>query len=137
MHFLTAEQVFALAAAITDPVERTRRDSAECFTEFGLLVRFAAWTGLRAGEVAALRVGNVNPLRSEVQVVESVSEVHGALVCGPTKTYERRTVPVPGALAAELARHVEGRDPAEQVFGRLEAARFATASFTGVISALR
>ena len=48
MHFLTARQVGDLAAAV-DP-----RDA--------LLVRFAAYTGLRAGELVALRVRHLNLL---------------------------------------------------------------------------
>jgi integrase len=111
MHFLTAGQVFDLAAAVTDPEDR-----AGHFPEYGLLVRVAGWTGLRAGELAALRVARVNPLRGEVEVAESVAEVHGALVYGETKTYARRTVPVPRALADEFTAHVAGRDPSELVF---------------------
>jgi integrase len=53
-----------------------------------------------------------------VEVAEAASEPHGELVYGPTKTYERRTVPIPGALAAELAEHLIGRpaDSAAFVF---------------------
>lgn len=76
MHFLTAAQVELLAAAITVP--------------FPLLVRFDAYAGLRAGELAALRVGRLDLLRGTREVVESATEVDNKLVWGVTKTYERR-----------------------------------------------
>jgi excisionase family DNA binding protein len=72
MHFLTAAQVEQLAAAITVP--------------FPLLVRFDAYTGLRAGELAALRVGRLDLLRGTCEVVESATEVDNKLVWGVTKT---------------------------------------------------
>jgi hypothetical protein len=37
----------------------------------------------RLGEVAALRVGRVNPLHGRLEMAESVEEVHGKLVYGP------------------------------------------------------
>jgi len=49
MHFLTTAQVEQLAGVIAAP--------------FSLLVRFDAYTGLRAGELAALRVGRLDLLR--------------------------------------------------------------------------
>ncbi len=63
MVFLTPEQVERLAAAI-GPRHAT-------------LVRFAAYTGLRAGEICALRVGRLDLLRGRVLVAESVTEVEG------------------------------------------------------------
>jgi integrase len=89
MHFLTAAQVEQLAAVIAPP--------------FGLLVRFDAYTGLRAGELAALRVGRLDLLRGTCEVVESATEVANELVWGATKTYERRTVRLPGSCASRLA----------------------------------
>ena len=93
MVFLTADEVEALATAIVEP--------------YGTLVRFAAYTGLRAGEIAALRVGRLDMLRRRVEVAESLSIVPGqGLVFGPTKNYQRRTVPVPAFLADELAEYL-------------------------------
>jgi integrase len=92
MVFLTAGQVDELDQALGDPT--------------GTLVVFAAYTGLRAGEVAALRVGRLDLLRGTVDVVESYAEVYGALVLGATKTYERRTVRMPRFLCDRLAEHL-------------------------------
>src|SRR4051812_34885795 len=90
MQFLTMDELLRLADAMKRP-------------EYGLLGRFAGLTGLRAGEIGALRVGRLDLLRRRVEVLEAVSEVSGyGLVYGPPKTYERRAVPIPPAIADEL-----------------------------------
>jgi integrase len=106
MAFLTMGQVLALATAMRRP-------------DYGLLVRFAALTGLRAGEIGALRVGRLDLLRSRADVAETVAEVTGhGLVYGPPKTYERRGVPIPRTLAEELGAHLARRphQPEDFVF---------------------
>jgi integrase len=95
MHFLTAAQVEQLAAVITVP--------------FPLLVRFDAYTGLRAGELAALRVGRLDLLRGTCEVVESATEVDNKLVWGVTKTYERRTVRLPRFLCEQVGAYLADR----------------------------
>jgi integrase len=69
----------------------------------GELITFAAYTGLRAGELAALRWERVDLLRGSVDVAEAYAEVHGRLELGPTKTYSRRTVALPQLLVEMLA----------------------------------
>lgn len=56
-----------------------------------------------------MRVGRVNPLLGRLEVAESVGEIHGELVYGPPKTYQRRAVPIPDALADELRSHLGSR----------------------------
>jgi integrase len=118
MIFLTADQVMRLAEEIANPP--IRRGGGEhrraSFPEYGLLVRFAAFTGLRAGEVVALRVRRLDLLRRRLEVAESASEAHGQLQIGPTKTYERRAVPIPIGLAEQLGEHVAGKRPDDFVF---------------------
>jgi integrase len=108
MHFLTAGQVEQLAAAITAP--------------FPLLVRFGAYTGLRAGELAALRVGRLDLLRGTCEVVESATEVDNKLVWGVTKTYERRTVRLPRFLCEQVGAYLADRPhaPNDLVFTMLQ-----------------
>ncbi|MEN3298155.1 MAG: hypothetical protein V7633_213 [Pseudonocardia sp.] len=55
------------------------------------LVRMLAYTGLRWGEVAALRIREVDLDRRRIHVVASVTEVDGRLVRGTPKTHARRT----------------------------------------------
>ena len=90
------------------------------FPEYSLLVRFAAYTGLRAGELGALRVGRLDLLRRRVEVTESVSEVKGHLVFGPTKTYQNRSVPIPRFLCEEIALALTGKGPDDFVFSAPE-----------------
>lgn len=77
---------------------------------YGALVRLLGYTGLRWGEMAALRVREVDLHRRRINVVASVTEVNGRLIWGTPKTHARRTVPVPRFLAADLAPLIKGRD---------------------------
>lgn len=104
--FLTAGEVQLLADALSAP--------------YGLLVLTAAWSGLRAGELAGLRVRNVDPLRNRLRVEETVVALKGGLVPGTPKTEKsRRWVPVPPRLMARLQEHIVGRSaaPDDYVFG--------------------
>jgi len=92
MHFLTPEQVNELADAIT---ERHRT-----------LIYAAAYGGLRAGELVALKVERVDILKCEIRVESAASEVRGKLEFGPTKTGKVRTVAIPRFLAQMLGEHI-------------------------------
>ncbi len=118
MVFLNADQVASLAEAITEPphMRRRRKQDNDSYPEYGLLVRFAAWTGLRAGEIVALRVGKVDLMRRRVEVSESAAEAHGKLTFGSTKTYARRSVPLLAPLADELTAHMAGKKLTDFVF---------------------
>jgi integrase len=98
--YLSHAQVAALAAA----VDRQ-----------GEVVRFLAYTGLRWGEMAALRVQDFDMLRRRVNVSRSVTE-SGGLVWSTPKTWERRSVPFPVALADELAALMVGKGRDDLVF---------------------
>lgn len=92
MHFLGPQDVAALADAITP--------------RFRAAIYTAAYTGLRAGELWALHLERVNLLKRSLSVVESLSEVRGELVTGPTKTRGRRAVSLPAFLANMIGEHV-------------------------------
>ena len=80
------------------------------------LVCFAAYNGLRWGEIAGLRWGRLNLLRGHVEVTETACELSGGkLVFNPyTKTNAgRRTVPLPRFLCKELAK-LTGPNPDSQ-----------------------
>jgi integrase len=104
MLFLDAVQVELLAAAITPP--------------YGLLVRFAAYSGLRPEELVALRVGRLDLLGGTVRVAEAATEVGGRLEWGGVKTYEARTVRLPRFLCDDLGAYLADRphDPEALVF---------------------
>jgi integrase len=101
--YLTHAQVAALAAAIERLPE---------------VIRFLAYTGLRWGEMAALRVQDFDMLRRRVTISRSVTEC-GKLVWGNTKTHKPRSVPFPASLANELAALMVGKGREDLVFANL------------------
>ena len=81
----------------------------------GLIVRLLACTGLRFGELAALRVRNVNLLKRRIMVEASVSG-SGVLHETTPKNHQRRTVPYPPFLDEALAAQCAGKAPEALLF---------------------
>jgi integrase len=73
---------------------------------FRALIFMAGYSGLRWGELAALRLERLDLLRGSVDVRESFSEIGGRLVVVGTKSGERRTVPLPRSLCQILSEHI-------------------------------
>jgi integrase len=93
MRFATVAEVAALADAIPP--------------RFRALVLVAAYTGLRWGELAGLRVKRVDLLHRQITVAEQLLEVRGRLAFGPPKTGAGlRTVTLPAVAAEALAEHL-------------------------------
>ncbi len=117
MVFLNADEIMTLAEEVTHPIKKGggehRRRS---YPERGLYVRFAGFSGLRSGEIVALRTEAVDLLHGRVHVVASATEAYGKLQFGPPKTYRRRTVPLPQSLVAELTEHVANKASSDFVF---------------------
>ncbi len=90
----TIEQVYALADAI-EP-------------QFRVLVLTATFTGLRLGELIALRRTNLDLLHATVRVVEQIQELaDGTRHLGPPKSDAGvRTVAIPKVLVPELEAHL-------------------------------
>ena len=112
MLFLSAAQVRTLASAIDErwAALAARRQRVGWQTPYGLLVETAAFTGLRAGELSALRMASLDLRRGTIQVVSSASIVRGSRVEGPPKSRAgRRTVVVGRALADRLLAHLGDR----------------------------
>lgn len=106
---------------------------------YGLVVTFLAYTGLRWGEMAALRVERVDLERRRVQVVESVTEVNGELSWSTPKNHERRSVPLPKFLAELLRQQVVGKNPDDLLFvapkgGVLRVRNFRRAAFDRAVA---
>jgi integrase len=118
MVFLTADQIMTLAEDVTHPpIKRGGGEHRRAsFPERGLLVRFAGFTGLRAGEMVALRAEAVDLMRGRVQVLASATEAYGKLQFGPPKNYQRRSVPVPKTLVEELTPCLAGKGARDFVF---------------------
>lgn len=76
------------------------------------VVLFLAYTGLRWGELAALRVGDVDFARRRINVNQAVTEVGRDLVYGTPKNHSRRSVPYPAFIEPSLRQQAEGREDA-------------------------
>jgi len=90
--------------------------AAECPPPFDLFVLLVAYTGVRFGEAAGLRVGDLDLHRGRLRVETSVVEVLGQLEETTPKSHRTRTVPVPRFLREQLAALAAGRDPAHRLF---------------------
>jgi integrase len=94
MRFLSHEEVAALADAIDD--------------RYRALVLVAAYTGLRAGELMALRRTNVDLLHRTITVVEQVQPIKGGHhVSVPKSAAGRRSVAIPRLVSEALQHHLE------------------------------
>ncbi len=93
MHFLSAQEVELLVNETPPP--------------YDLLIYVLAYGGLRWGEAVALRRSRCDLARSRLLVAESLADVSGQLLFGPTKTYAARNVVIPRFLVDELARHLQ------------------------------
>lgn len=99
--YLTHEQLRRLAVA----------------SKYPLLMLVLGFTGLRWGEVSALRVRHVNLVRRRLSVEENAVLVGSVIHVGTPKTHEIRTVAYPKVLAKAVEQLCEGRDPSELLFG--------------------
>jgi integrase len=100
---LTHDQVRQLADAVDEDL-RT-------------MVYLLAYSGLRYGECAALRCGDVNVIRRRLEVSRSVTAVAKlGMVEGSTKTHQARSVPLPAFVMDMVAEQIKDRSPAELVF---------------------
>lgn len=93
MHFLTPTEVARLADAVED--------------RYRSLIYTAAYTGMRWGELAGLRVHRLDFDAATVRVVEAQTEFNGYVELGPTKTGAHRTISLPPFLVAMLRAHVD------------------------------
>jgi integrase len=93
------------------------RQLAEASSEISTMVYTLAYSGIRYGEAAALRVSDVDITRRRLKVSRSITRVRKmGLVEGRTKTHAVRKVPVPSFVADKLADAIEGRGQAEYLF---------------------
>jgi integrase len=78
---------------------------------YGLAILIMGRCGLRFGELAALRRRSVDVLRRRLIITESLAEVGGKLIFGPTKTHASRRVPLPPSLGEALGEHLRTVPP--------------------------
>ncbi len=90
---LTVDEVMELAGVI-DP-------------RYRVLILVGAFGGLRIGELAGLTVADFDPLRRQIHIRRTASDVRGRVVVGPPKTAKsRRKVVLPRFVVDELNAHL-------------------------------
>jgi integrase len=99
--FLTHEQLHRLADASGD--HRT-------------MVLLMGYTGLRWGEVIALRIRDLNLVRRRIDVAENAVEVGATIHVGSPKTHERRSVAFPEFLSPLLQKQAADKLPDALLF---------------------
>ena len=102
------EPRFLTAGEVTDLVRHSGDE--------GISVAVLAFTGLRFGELAALRVRRVDLGRHRLTIAESVTEVGGRLSWTTPKTHHTRSVPFPPSLLGPIQSLCAGKVPDDFVF---------------------
>jgi integrase len=100
--YLTHEEVARLARACPPPHD--------------LVVLVLAYTGLRWGELAGLRAGDLRLGTRRLLVAQAMAEVNGRAVYGTPKNHQRREVPVPAFLIDRLKQQAAGKQPTDLLF---------------------
>lgn len=113
--YLTYDQVEGLADAASNLVTKYNKPTAGATVNRALIL-LLAYTGLRWGEAAALKVRHVDLDKRRVRVVATFYEVGGKQLEGLPKTGKRRTVSIPASLVGELRPLIEGRGKDALVF---------------------
>lgn len=91
-------------------------DLARASGKHEALVLVLAYTGLRWGEVTALRVRDVDLKRRRFVVAENAVEVGSETIVGTPKSHKRRSVAFPAFLASALADALDGKQPNDLLF---------------------
>jgi integrase len=120
---------------------QVRKLAAGC-GDYGDVVLFLAYTGLRWGEMAALKVGRLDMLRRRIDVAEAVAPVRGELIWSTPKSHSSRSVPFPEFLADTLAKRCVGKKKDELVFigpdgGVLRSGNFRRRQFADAVAEAR
>lgn len=99
--YLTNGQVIALAE--------------QCGAQADIILTLA-YTGMRWGELAALKVGSVDFDKHRISITESISEVSGKLITGTPKSHENRSIPFPDFLTEFLKARCVGKPKTAHIF---------------------
>lgn len=106
--YLTASQVIAFADECANAQSMGRERRA--------LVLLLGFCGLRWGEAAALRVGDVDFRAHRVRVASSLVRVGSGYVQGAPKSWETRSVPLPRVVESALREICAGRGSVDRLF---------------------
>jgi integrase len=107
--YLTHDQVAALAQAVGE------RSKGSVYG-YDILVLALAYCGLRWGELAGLRVRDIDFARRRLTVQQTVVADKGYQRIEPPKDYEHRSIPIPEFLVDALRSQTRGRSGDDPVF---------------------
>lgn len=107
--YLTHDEVAALALAVG---ERSLGHELG----YDLVVLVLAYCGLRWGELAGLRVSDIDPARRRITVRQTMVMNEGRPHVEAPKDYEHRSIAIPPFLATLLLPRIAGRNPTDLVF---------------------
>jgi integrase len=119
-HPLTAEQIAELSAALAGNRPGPDGKPLPAYPVYALMVEFMAYTGLRASEVAGLEIRDLSfapvpagsPMKCMVRIERTKARRGGEWLTGtPKSARSRRTVPLPGWLAAKMADYLAHHHP--------------------------
>lgn len=113
--YLTYLQVECLADAAGSLLTKYNRPTASAAINRALIL-LLAYTGMRWGEAAALRIGRIDLAKRRIRIVSTVYEIGGSRHEGPPKSGKPRTVALPASLVPELRVIIADRDDDELVF---------------------
>lgn len=83
----------------------------------GVLLQLLAYSGPRIGEATALKVKDLDSAGNRARVHRTWTvDRDGRRKLGPVKTWEKRWLPIPGFLMAQLERLADGRDGEDFLF---------------------
>lgn len=83
---------------------------------WGDAIALLAYTGIRWGELAALRVRSVDVANHRLHIIESVSEIGGTLAFGTPKSGHSRVVTFPAFLEEPITLRLSGKRGQDFVF---------------------
>ncbi len=95
---------------------RQLQDLALAAGKYSAVVLTLGYCGLRWGEMAAVRVQDLNLLRRRLTVAQNAVGLNGYVAVGTPKSHHQRTVPIPAVLVDLLAWRCEGKDRDALVF---------------------
>ena len=75
-----------------------------------------AYTGIRWGELAALKVERIDSARRRIDIVEAITEPNGTIVRGTPKSHASRSIPYPEFLNPMLERRMAGKHRSDLLF---------------------
>jgi integrase len=108
----SAATISAAGARLMWNAQALSRATTAIDAQYRVLVYTAAYTGMRAGELAGLQRRDVDLLRGTVSVRRASKDVNGHLVLGEVKTKQsRRTVSLPAFLKELLKEHLSQPAP--------------------------